>query len=187
MRIWWCGNAYLVMRICVIGRPLAAVGADLSCPHIRKHTRNGEGKCVFGNANMCNWQCQDTGTMNRSPTPGGMFAPHFVGVRWVFAECSQRNWQTVSSCRGPIYRAHVYVNAHEMGDEYAYLIMWKCVCDNANVRIWWIGYIYMVMWNVHAVKWRHRFENEKNMDSVIRMPDLVMRICVIGNVRIQAR
>ena len=58
--------------------------------------------------------------------------------------------------------------------------MWKHVCDNANVRIWWIGYTYMVMWNVHAVKWRHRFENEKNMD-------LVMRICVIGNVRIRAR
>ena len=27
----------------VIGRPFAAVGADLSCPHIRKHTRNGGG------------------------------------------------------------------------------------------------------------------------------------------------
>ena len=24
-------------------RPSAGVGADLSCPHIRKHTRNGEG------------------------------------------------------------------------------------------------------------------------------------------------
>ena len=44
------GNAFLVMRI-----------------------------CVFGNANMCNWQCQDTGTMNRSPTPGGVFC----GVSWV--------------------------------------------------------------------------------------------------------
>ena len=65
--------------------------------------------------------------------------------------------------------------------------MWKHMCDNANVRIWWIGYIYMVMWNVHAVKWRHRFENEKNIDSVIRMPDFVMQICVIGNVRIRAR
>ena len=74
-----------------------------------------------------------------------------------------------------------------MGRGNAYLVMWKHVCDNANVRIWWIGYIYMVMWNVHAAKWRHRFENEKNMDSVIRMPDLVMRICAIGNVRIRAR
>ena len=40
-------------------RPSAAVGADLSCPHIRKHTRNGGGnadlvmwKCVFSNGNM---------------------------------------------------------------------------------------------------------------------------------------
>ncbi|MBF1463378.1 hypothetical protein [Prevotella pallens] len=41
----------------VIGRSLAAVGADLSRPHIRKHTRNGGRICVFGNPNMCNWQC----------------------------------------------------------------------------------------------------------------------------------
>ena len=39
----------------VIGRPFAAVGADLSCPCIRKHIRNGKGNaylvvriCVFG-------------------------------------------------------------------------------------------------------------------------------------------
>ena len=48
-------------------------------------------------------------------------------------------------------------------------------------------YIYMVMWNVHAVKWMYEFENEKNIDSVIRMPDLVMQIWAIGNVRIRAR
>ena len=36
-------------------QPSAAVGADLSCPHIRKHTRNGDGKCRFGNANMHFW------------------------------------------------------------------------------------------------------------------------------------
>ena len=35
-----------------------------------------------------------------APTPGGMFAPHFVGERWCFAECSTRNWQSVSSRRG---------------------------------------------------------------------------------------
>ncbi|MBF1459509.1 MAG: hypothetical protein HXN91_09305 [Prevotella pallens] len=29
--------------------------------------------------------------MNRSPTPGGMFAPHFVGVRHIFANRQQRN------------------------------------------------------------------------------------------------
>lgn len=68
-----------------------------------------------------------------------------------------------------------------------YLVMWKHVCGNENVRIWWIGYTYMVMWKVYAVKWMYEFENEKNIDSVIRMPDLVMQICVIGNVRIRAR
>ena len=26
-----------------------------------------------------------------APTPGGVFAPHFVGERWCFAECSTRN------------------------------------------------------------------------------------------------
>ena len=36
-------------------RPLVAVGADLSCPHIREHTRNGEGKCVCGDVNVCVW------------------------------------------------------------------------------------------------------------------------------------
>ncbi len=53
-----------------------------------------------------------------APTPDGMFAPHFVGVSCVFRWCSQRFgnpfaalWQSVSSRRGPIYRAHVYVFA----------------------------------------------------------------------------
>ena len=37
----------------VIGRPSAAVGADLSCPHIRKHPRNGKRKCACGDVDMC--------------------------------------------------------------------------------------------------------------------------------------
>ncbi|MBF1498651.1 MAG: hypothetical protein HXN81_07680 [Prevotella pallens] len=32
-------------------KPSAAVGADLSCPHIRKHTRNDEQKCACGEMN----------------------------------------------------------------------------------------------------------------------------------------
>ena len=51
-----------------------------------------------------------------------------------FAECSPRNWQTVSSCRGPIYRARIYVNTHEMGDEYAYLVMRICAIGNVRIR-----------------------------------------------------
>ena len=38
-------------------------------------------KCVFGSADMFICLCKDTGTMNRSPTPGGVFVRHFVGVR----------------------------------------------------------------------------------------------------------
>ncbi|WP_455058832.1 hypothetical protein [Prevotella pallens] len=33
-------------------KPLAAVGADLSCPHILKHPRNGVRKCVFDGTNV---------------------------------------------------------------------------------------------------------------------------------------
>ena len=39
----------------VIGRPLAAVGADLSCPRIGKYTRNGGRICVFGNVETHFW------------------------------------------------------------------------------------------------------------------------------------
>ena len=109
-------------------------------------------------------------------------------VRTPFRGCTLSVLQSVryvigrplAAVGGPIYRARIYENTHVMGRGNAYLIMWKHVCGNENVRIWWIGYTYMVMWNVHAVKWRHRFENEKNMY-------LVMRICVIGYVRIRAR
>ncbi|WP_276664942.1 hypothetical protein [Prevotella pallens] len=31
----------------VVGRPLAAVGADSSCPHIHIHPQNDEQKCVY--------------------------------------------------------------------------------------------------------------------------------------------
>ena len=34
------------------GRPSAAVGADLSCPRIYKHPRNGERKRIFDNVNI---------------------------------------------------------------------------------------------------------------------------------------
>ena len=122
------------------------------------------GICVFGNANMCNWQCQDTGAMNRSPTPGGMFAPHFVGERWYFTECllvfcgvfcvyfvgvrgfftvcslhyrrpSAAFSQTVRSRRGPIYRARIYVYTHKMTNGNVCVMMWKCVFNNVKTRI----------------------------------------------------
>ena len=55
---------------------------------------------------------------------------YFVGVRVYIAICSQRCWYTVSSCRGPIYRARVYENTHEMEGE---------------MRIWLCGNAYAMM------------------------------------------
>ena len=42
---------------------------------------------VFGEMDMHIWLCKDTGTMNRSPTPNGMFATNFVGERHPFTGC----------------------------------------------------------------------------------------------------
>ena len=36
--------------------PFAAVGTDLSRPHIRKRSRNGGGKCVCGEMNAGIWR-----------------------------------------------------------------------------------------------------------------------------------
>ena len=73
----------------VIGRPSAAVGADLSCPHIRKHPRNGERKRIFNNMETHIWLWKYTflimqgyGHDESTPTSDGMFRGHFV-------ECSQ--------------------------------------------------------------------------------------------------
>ncbi|MBF1458982.1 MAG: hypothetical protein HXN60_07640 [Prevotella pallens] len=44
--------ALLAIRQQRNGRPSAAVGADLSCPHIYKHPRNGERKRIFDNVNI---------------------------------------------------------------------------------------------------------------------------------------
>ena len=65
----------------------------------------------------------------------------FVGVRVYIAICSQRYCrpsaallQSVSSCRGPIYRARIYVNTHVMGRENACAVKRKHVFDDVNAR-----------------------------------------------------
>ena len=65
----------------------------------------------------------------------------FVGVRGYIAICSQRCCrpsaalsQSVSSCRGPIYRARIYVNTHVMGRENACAVKRKHVFDDVNAR-----------------------------------------------------
>ena len=43
--------------------------------------------------------------------------------------------QTVSSRRGPIYRARIYVNTHVMGNGNVRVVMWICVCDDMDTYI----------------------------------------------------
>ena len=45
--------------------------------------------CIFGYVEMHFWLCKDTGTMNRSPTPDGMFCNQFRGGRWELGSVSQ--------------------------------------------------------------------------------------------------
>ena len=61
----------------------------------------------------------------------------YVGAQFygICRYINNRKMQTVSSRRGPIYRARRYVNNHKMGNENAYLIMWKCVYDETNMYI----------------------------------------------------
>ena len=49
----------------VISSPQAAVGADLSCPHIRKCPQNGEQKCVCGDLNIRILRCGHPFAMKR--------------------------------------------------------------------------------------------------------------------------
>ena len=70
-------------------------------------------KCVFGEMDMCICLCQNTGAMNRSPTPGGVFRGYFVGVRCIINNPFAAKWQAVSSCRGrfivPVYTCSPYI------------------------------------------------------------------------------
>ena len=72
--------------------------------------------------------------MNRSPTPGGVFATNFVGERCIINKPFATKWQTTSSRRGPIYRARIYVYTHKMTNGNACAVMWKCVFNNVKTR-----------------------------------------------------
>ena len=71
-------------------------------------------KCVLGYGNTHFWLCKNTGAMNRSPTPGGMFTTNFVGVRECFVEYSQPiSWANATNSRNvrcgiPIRATHYY-------------------------------------------------------------------------------
>ena len=74
--------------------------------------------CVFNNVNTHIWLWKYAylmmlgyGRDESAPTPDGVFAPHFVGERYIISNPSAAFWQSVSSRRGPIYRARIYVFA----------------------------------------------------------------------------
>ncbi len=70
-----------------------------------------------------------------APTPGGVFAPHFVGGCYIISKPFATLSQTVSSRRGPIYRARIYVNTHEMGNENSCAVERMCIFNNVKMRI----------------------------------------------------
>ena len=67
---------------------------------------------------------------------------YFVGVRGFFTVCSLHyrrpsaaKWQSVSSRRGPIYRARKYVYTHKMTNGNACAVMRMHVFDNVEMRV----------------------------------------------------
>ena len=99
-------------------------------------------KCVFGEMDMCICLCQNTGAMNRSPTPGGVFRGYFVGECWVFTECfvviswvfvalltirSQRNGRLLAAVGADLSCPHIGI--HPQNDER------KHVCGEMDTRI----------------------------------------------------
>ena len=63
----------------------------------------------FGYGNTHLWLCKNTGTMNRSPTPGGMFATNFVGVRHVIGSLS-------AAVGADLSRPHIQKPPHTMNN-----------------------------------------------------------------------
>ena len=116
-------------------------------------------KCVCGNANArIRWNgyaylvMQGYGRDESAPTPDGMFATNFVGVRNVIAIRSQC-FGKPSAAVGDRFIAPAYTKTPtkwrtEMcmrWNEYTYLIMWKCVYVEMDTRIRWNGYTFLVI------------------------------------------
>ena len=77
---------------------------------------------------------------------------HFGGESCVIGRLFAAFWQTTSSCRGrfivPAYMEIPTKWKTEMcvwWDEYTYLKMWTCVCDEMKTRVQWNEYVYLIM------------------------------------------
>ena len=100
-------------------------------------------KCVFGEMDMCICLCQNTGAMNRSPTPGGVFRGYFVGVRCIINNPFAAKWQAVSSCRGRfIVPAYLYstciCNPFETHSRNVRNVFVICVLHIRRVKVWFL-------------------------------------------------
>ena len=63
-----------------------------------------------------------------------------------FGRPSAAFWQSVSSRRGPIYRARIYENTHEMADGYVRVVKWIYIFNNVKTHIRWFENTYLIMW-----------------------------------------
>ena len=116
--ILWVFVALLTIRLHRIGRLLAAVGADSSCPCIR--VRHVFVICVLHIRHAKVWFLHQK-SMVFGVQKGGFYIAKvwFLFFEcWVVAIClecyhnpSAAFWQSVRSRRGPIYRARIYIFA----------------------------------------------------------------------------
>ena len=98
-------------------------------------------------------------------------------VRNQFRGCSQRYRktsaalsQTVSSRRGPIYRARIYVYTHEMENGNLRVVMWKCVFNNVKTHIRWCENTYLIIWKYVFSYGNTRFWLRKDTGTMNRSP-----------------
>ena len=167
MCVRWCEYTYLIMWKCVCGNANARIRwNEYTYSIMWKHVIDNVDMCVrwngntylimwiyvFDNVDMrVRWICPYAWRNVRCAFHG-LFVGILRNVRWTFRWCSQRYrnpfamfWQTVSSCREPIYRARIYVYTHEMANGNAYSMKWMYIFNNVKTRVWWNEYVHLMM------------------------------------------
>ena len=135
---------------------------------------------------MCICLCQNTGAMNRSPTPGGVFRGYFVGVRCIINNPFAAKWQAVSSCRGrfivPVYTCSPHIRktlghicnpfeTHLCNVRNVFVI---CVLHIRRVKVWFLRCKSMVfsMQKPHFWLAKTTFLNIESMSSAFQSKNL---------------
>ena len=128
---------------------------------------------------MCICLCQNTGAMNRSPTPGGVFRGYFVGVRRIINNPFAAKWQAVSSRRGRfIVPAYLYstciCNPFETHLCNVRNVFVSCVLHIRRVKVWFLRCKSMgfSMQKPHFWLAKTTFLNIKSMPFVFQSKNL---------------